>query len=359
MDDKMKELLAQQFQEDGVAAQTAEVMFTTFGPHFMAMMDETGKSKSIVVTEESQTQQMAAAKAARKVIGKVRTATEATRVETKAEALRFSQVTDKVARMIMQRCKDEEARLEEAATFGERAEAARAQERRVERTAALGPFGTNTMLFDLGSMPEADWKDFYGREKEAWEARERAKEQAAWEAKKADEERRAREAELAAENRRLKEEADKVAAQAAAEQAKRDAAHLAALAKVDSDNRARQAVIEEQNRKDREQIEKDRAAAAKILRDAQAKLEAEQEEQRAKEREAEEAKEAAERAERAAANAPDADKLRALALSLRQLEYPEVGAAAQTAIARVRGGVAKMSDYLDEQAGLLASGELK
>lgn len=329
----------------GLAKQTQDVLFAAFGPHFEDMLDATGKAATINVTDESQLEQMKAAKGARLEVKKVRTATENTRKATKEDALRFGKAVDNVAGMIKEVCEAVETRLEACETFKERAEAKRREERRVARVAALAEFGTDTRFMDLAAMEDDAWESLIQREREALAGRQAKAKADAETAAKAEADRRAEAEKLREENERLRKEQAERNATEAAERQKAAAELAAAKAKAQKE-------LDEQRAK----LDAERAELAKKLQEQQDRIDRENAERERVEREEAERKEAEDRRIRAEQNAPDADKLQAVALALRSIEYPQVGDRAQQVIDRVRQGAEKMAAFVEQQASLLASG---
>lgn len=329
----------------GLEKDTQDVLFKAFGPHFKDMVAEINKAKDISVTDESQTEAMKAAKLARKALVTVRTATEKTRTAVKADALKFGTATDNVARMIRLKCEEFEKRLEEAETFKERAEAKRREERRVQRVAALAEFGTDIRFMDLAIMDDEAWNALYKREQEALAGRQAKAKADAEAAEKAEADRRAEAAKLREENERLRKE-----------QAERNAKEADERRKADAELAERRRKMEEEIAEHRAKVEADARELAAKLRDQQERIDRENAERERVEREEAERKEAEDRRIRAEQNAPDADKLQAVALALRSIEYPQVGDRAQQVIDRVRQGAEKMAAFVEQQASLLASG---
>jgi len=326
--------LVKAVQAAGLTHQTQEVLLTAFGPHFQDMLEATGKAAGINVTDESQTEQMKAAKVARLEVKRVRTATEATRKATKEDALRFGRAVDNVAGMIRGECEAVEARLEDCEKFSERLEAKRAEIRRIDRATALMPFGTDTRFHDLGGMSDDAWNNLYTREKEAHEGRQ-AKAKAEAEAAARDRaELEAREAKLREENARLRAEA----------------------AERELKARAEREANEAELRKERERIDAERREADRIIRELNQMREEAEAEERAKAAAAQAQREAEERAARAREDAPDAAKLREVAERLRTFELPAVGPRAVAVLARIRATNVKAADWLDEQAKVLEGG---
>lgn len=316
--------LVKAVQAAGLTHQTQDVLLTAFGPHFQDMLEATGKAAGINVTDESQTEQMKAAKVARLEVKRVRTATEATRKATKEDVLRFGKAVDNVSKMIQGECEAVETRLEDCEKFSERMEAKRAEIRRIDRATALMPFGTDTRFHDLGGMSEDAWNNLFTREKEAHEGRQAKAKAEAEAAARERAELEAREANLREENARLRAE----------------------VAERELKARAEREANEAEMRKQQAQIDAERREAEKLLREA---------------REAQAAAEAEERAKAAAArakeDAPDAAKLREVAERLRTFELPAVGPRAVAVLARIRATNVKAADWLDEQAKVLEGGE--
>ncbi len=326
--------LAKVIEAAGVSASTSETLLVSFGGHFCDMQEATKKAASIEVTDENQTAAMKAAKVARLEIKKVRTATEATRKLVKEDALRFGKAVDAVAGMIRGECEKVETRLEECETYAERAEAKRAEVRRIDRATKLMPFGTDVRFFDLGGMSDEAWQNLYTREREAYEGRQLKAKADAEAAQKAEDERRANEERLVKENATLKAEAAERELKANAEREANEAEMRAEREKIDAERREADRVISELNAMREEAEAADRANA-----------------------EAEQAKrEEEERAARAAADAPDAAKLREVAERLRTFELPAVGPRAVSVIARIREANVKAAAWVDQMAEVLEGG---
>ncbi len=326
--------LAKVIEAAGVSASTSETLLVSFGGHFCDMQEATKKAAGIEVTDENQTAAMKAAKVARLEVKKVRTATEATRKLVKEDALRFGKAVDAVAGMIRGECEKVETRLEECETYAERAEAKRAEIRRIERATKLMPFGTDVRFFDLGGMSDEAWDNLFTREQEAYQGRQAKAKADADAAQKAEAERRAREQELAIENAKLKAEA---AERAARERIEREA-HEAEL------------------RAEREKIDAERREADRVIRELNAMREEAEAAERAKAAAEQDQREREERAAQAAADAPDAAKLRALAEQIRTFEFPAVGPRAIGTVAKVRESFVKTAAWVELQAKNLEGG---
>jgi hypothetical protein len=312
----------------GLAASTSETLLVSFGGHFCDMQEATSKAANIVVTDENQTAAMKAAKVARLEVKKVRTATENTRKLVKEDALRFGKAVDAVAGMIRGECEKVETRLEECETYAERAEAKRAEVRRIERATKLMPFGTDVRFFDLGGMSDEAWDNLFTREREAFEGRQAKAREQEEAAKREKAELEARETKLREENARLRAEVAERELKAKAEREANEAQLRAEREKIDAERREADRVISELNAMREEAEAADRAKAAA--------------EQAQRERE--------ERAAQAAADAPDAAKLRALAEQIRTFEFPAVGPRAIGTVAKVRESFVRTAAWIEAQA---------
>ena len=313
---------------------TQQQLLEAFGPHFQDMLAATGKAAGITVTDESQTDQMKAAKAVRLEVKRVRTATENTRKATKEDALRFGKAVDNVSRMIQGECEAVETRLEACEKYAELAEIKRAEVRRIDRATALMPFGTDVRYFDLGGMSEDAWNNLFTREQEAYQGRQaKAREQ--------EEAARREKAELEARETKLREENARLRAEVAERELKAKAEREAHEAEM---------------RKQQAQIDAERREAEKLLRDAREAQDRAEAEERAKAAAAQAQREAEERAARAKEDAPDAAKLREVAERVRTFEFPAVGPKSIDAIVKVRMSFLKTAEWLDRAAAVLEGG---
>jgi hypothetical protein len=276
-----------------------------------------------------------------------------------------------------------EARLLEIEKAEERAEAARIEALREERAETLDSMGHNYHGISLGTMAEADWKEYLQQAKDVYEMREirrkreaeeaaaeLAKQEAEREAQRIENERIQAEALAAAEAAEIerqkalaaleaerkeraaaeeaaRKEREAIEAKAQAEQAKRDAAAKAEREKIEA------AAAEERRKaieaaaieaKKREKAE----AEAKALRDAEAKRIADQ-----KAKEAAQAKADALAAKKAAA-APDKERILEFAMALRTLPLPEMKSeAGKDALDRICADLSETVQRIRDQAANL------
>lgn len=278
--------------ENGLAPTSAAALIAAYRPHFDEAHPLIEEARGITVTDATQVTAIKAARRVRLALREVRVAAEKTRKALKEDSLRTGKAIDGMNAVLKLAIEPEENRLEECEKFAERAEAARQERLRVERSDQLVALGADARQYvGLGQMPDEQWKACLHGAKLAKEEREKAAEAE-----------RIRVAAETAERDRLRVENERLRK----EQAEKDA-----------QARKEREAIEAKARAEREAAE----AVARQEREAREKLERE-----AAAKRADEAKKAAAEAEakRRAELAPDADKLRALAKLVRSIEMPAV-----------------------------------
>ena len=319
-------------ESTGLAAIRQDELIAAFGPSFIACRDLLAQSKAIVVTDATQVSEMKAARKARLALREVRIGADKLRKAMKEEALTVGRGIDNVAKAITEACEKEEARLDDAERFAERAEQARREKNRTTRTALLAPFGVNTEFYDLAGMSDEAFAELLNTQELAAKAKaDEAKRQEA-ERLEAERLRRAEQERIAAENKRLREEREALEAKARKEREELEAAAA----------KERAAALEKQRELQRV-ADEERAKAAEIER--QAKAERQEAEAKERARIAEEKRIADEKAatERAAALAPDREKLLALADAFGSVAFPQASSeAGRVALLTVKGWQAKM-----------------
>ena len=319
-------------ESTGLTAIRQDELIAAFGPSFIACRDLLAQSKTIVVTDATQVSEMKAARKARLALREVRIGADKLRKAMKEEALTVGRGIDNVAKAITEACEKEEARLEDAEKFAERAEQARREKNRTARTALLAPFGVDVSFYDLAGMSDEAFAQLLQTQQLAAQAKAEAAKRAEEERAKAEQERRAEQERIAAENKRLREEREAMEAKARKERDELEAAAAKERAAALEKQRELQRIADEQ-----------RAKAAEVERKAKAERDAAEAKERA--RIAEEKRIADEKAaaERAAALAPDRDKLMALADAFGSVAFPEASSdAGREALEAVRGWQAKM-----------------
>ncbi len=290
-------------------------------------------AETLTVTDINDKAGMKLARATRLELREVRIAIEKRRKELGEHHLRETQRINGDAKVLKELIEPLEARLQDQEDFIEREAARIASEKRNARTAELAPFLSGPVSVDLGTMTDEAYAGLLSDSKglhEAKIAREKKEREEAEAAVKAERERI--EAQRL-ENERLKKEA--VEREAAAEKQRQAAA---AALKAEQDRAA-----------ERERVIQARAIEAQRIADENARAQAAKADAERKAREQAEKQIAAVRAEKlalakaaadaeeAAAAAPEKEKLRALAKTIRELHVPvlttEKGVAAVVEIA--------------------------
>lgn len=276
---------------DKDSADAAGELVKTMGAQFTALRE----LRTITVTDIADKAGMKAAREARLQVRAMRIEVENTRKQLKESSLRRGQAIDKVAGIIKGELEPIEAHLLAQETFAERAEEERIQRVGGERFKVLAGLQFNAPLgfVELANMSDEEFANLKSDAETLAEAR-------AAKAKKEAEERAERERIERDKLRAAQEEAAK--AKAEADRLRKEAAEKEAAAKAE-----------------REKLEKE-------LADKRAEEERKQREERARL----DAEHAAQRAREAA---PDAEKIRAMAVAVRALSAPELSTDAGAAFA--------------------------
>jgi colicin import membrane protein len=338
--------------ENQIATDGMMAMQAAFAPHFQSFATLAKEARTVQENEPKK------ARTLRLKIRAVRIAAEDARKELKADSLRRSKAIDGINNILLHSLVPVEEGLERIEKAEEIREAQRREALKQARAAELAPYA-DPSFYDLAGMPDAQYADLLAGLKAAHaakiaaekEAQRIAEERAA--AEKAERERiiaeNARLAKIAAEERAARDEAERKAAAEKAEAAR--------LAKIEADKReAAERARREQERKERQEAEAKAQAALAAERKAREEAERKAREEQAKARAIIEAREKAERdriareeaeARRAAA-APDAEKVRALAVMIDGIELPELSDAAVTI--KIREQFADMASWLRKTA---------
>lgn len=364
--------LATAVQSAGLAAESAHTLESKFAPLFAEAKSLVVQAQNITVTDASQVTQMKLARTVRLALRNVRIRAEGERKSLKEDSLRRGKAIDGVYNVLAYLVEPVEEKLKAAEEFAERLDADRKAKLKAEREESLRPFGVNTDFYDLANMPADAWNELFAGAVAAHKAKEEAArkaEEARIAKEKADAEERER---IRAENERLKREAFEAEKKAQAERERVAAEKRAA----DEKARIEREKIEAEMRKQREEADRkarEAAAAAKAEREAaEAKARAEQEairkqaqaEREAREkaeaeakrlRDAEAARIAAEEAARKkAARAPDREKVRAFAVTVRSLPIPQASTTEGAAVvAEIAAQVEKFATWLEKKGAEL------
>lgn len=353
----------------GLETASAAKLLETFQPFFNQVRAIADESTKIVVTDATQLTEMKAAREARLKIKAIRTEAEKVRKVIKQDALRTGQSIDKVAGVIATMAEVEEDRLLEIEEFAIRAEAARKSALIQFRSPIVFSLGADPNLYQLGEMPEDQWRNLEAGLKAVVQQKVEAEAQAKADAEATEQKRLEEQNRLLAENARLQLEAKQREAAAKKEREKAIAERQAAdeKARLEQEHRdAAHRVKDEAARKEREAIEakaraerdKIEAAAhkAKLEYDAKLKYEREAREKIERERKAE-ADAAAKKAQQETAakkkaeRAPDKQKLISLSKHIAEIEIPIMTTdAGEDCIIDIKEAIFELCTLIDTKA---------
>jgi len=345
-------------EKSGLKKESSLTIKESFVPFFDQAEEWKQKAESLVVTDESQVDEMKQAREARLALKKIRVDANNVRKSLKEDSLRYGKAVQGAYNIIEYLIVPIEQHLESQEKFIEIKKKERIYDLKCKRETELSiyeefiPSG-----LDFGGMSEDDYQKLLSGAKLQLQQRVEAELKAAKEEEeriKADEIERKR---IEAENKKLKIEADKreKEIQKEREAAEKERVKVAAKAKVEQDKadaiakaereklEAEKAVIEEVARKEREAAEKIKADAEAKQREIE-RIEAEKI-QAQKAKELEEAK-----AQKALELAPDKDKLIAFAKQLDSLDLPQLKTKeSQKIVIETKELLNKVTKYIREQ----------
>lgn len=271
-------------KESGLEDNKIQGLLSRFGDSFKTATTAAEWSKTVLVTDESQTDLMLKAREARLKLKNVRVEVEHTRKELKEQSLREGKAIDGMANIIKAMIVPAEEHLEKQEKFAENITKERKARISAERLAQLMEYTDSPSMYSYESMEQEAFNKLVTDLKEANEAKEKAE-------KAVESERIAKSKAEAAEQERMRIENAKLKADAEAREAAIAKERAETQAKLDAERKAREAA---------EKIESDRKAdeARKLV---------EQEE-----------------TERKSLLAPDKEKLLSLANQLETLTMPNV-----------------------------------
>lgn len=248
--------------------------------------------------------------------------------EFKSKTLAWTRAVDGSKKVISDAYDSMEAQMEEIEKAEERRIAAEKAARKAERDAALRQYGVDVTWIQTGEMSDAQFLSLLHQSREAHEKRladakaaeeariAREKKEAEERAEKARKEAEEREARRL-ENERLKAEAEKREKEMAAERARLAAERAEAEAKAKKEREAIEAKARAEKAAAEKKLREEREAREKLEREQRERVEAE------RRRMAAEAE-----AKRLAEQAPDAEKLRAVACEIERIKFPAFSTAA-------------------------------
>lgn len=310
--------------ESGLDKTKAQVLLDNFSSYFELASDWEKKANSLVITDVSQKAEMKMAREGRLFLREKRIAIEKTRKTLKENSLREGQTIDAIAKILTNLITPIEQDLESKEKYAEVKEAERKAELKKEREIEVSAYSEFVPEgLDFGSMDDANYQKILSGAKLQKQAKIEADAKAEAEriAKiKAEEEERKRTQE---ENARLKAEADAKEKALAEERAKAEAARKEAEEKARKEREIAEAKLKAEREKARIEAEKAAAEKAKLEAELKAKAEAERRAIMDAQAKAEAEKKAKEEAERKAANAPDKEKLIAVANQISSIQFPD------------------------------------
>lgn len=330
-------------QESNLPTNKVEELLSNFGDSFKLAKQVSAGATDIVVTEETQTELMGAARSKRLELKNIRIEVEKTRKSLKEQSLREGKAIDGMANIIKALIIPIEEHLEIQEKFAERAEAERKHKRHLDRIEKLSKFVDNVNIYSLEDMSEDDFTTLLRQAEDAYKAKKEAERQAAIERQKAVEAEEKRQQEQAAENARLKKEAEKREIERAKERA-------AAEAKLAAEKKASEEKLAKERAK-AEAIKKAKDEELRIEREKRAEMErikAQEEAAAAK------AKAAQEEAERQALLAPDKQKLITFAQAIDTIRLTKLPAVksndAQKIVNETELKLSQLFNYLMDSA---------
>ena len=326
--------LVEILKTSGLEKTKADVMLQKFQDFFKLAADWERKAKTIVVTDETQTADMAMARVGRLELRSKRIELEKTRKELKEQSLREGKAIDGVARVLEALIVPIEEYLDKQEKFVEHKVAHDAELRRIEadKQAEEERLAKEKAEADERERVKAENERLKKEAEENEAARKKEQEEAANREKaladkfKAEQEEAARkqkEADDAArvEQDRIKKEADEREAALKREMEQKEAEAKAEQERIKKE--AEDRLVEEKARADEEALRVKAEQEVQLAKERAEREAAERELQAKKDEEARLAKEEADRIE-ALKTASDKEKMAKLWLDLNAIEFPEV-----------------------------------
>ena len=191
MSEKSTEVaIIEQLGSNGMEKTAAEQLLSSYGVPFVEAGKLIEQGRQIVVSDESDTENMALARTTRLALRSQRIAIEKKHDELKADSLAYGKAVDLVQRVALEQIKPVEEHLQLQEKFAEVQQEKRRQERINERTAKLAQYVDDVSVYNYGDMGDDAFALLIDQVRDAKEKRE-AEEKAA--AEKAEQERRERE----------------------------------------------------------------------------------------------------------------------------------------------------------------------
>lgn len=258
------------------------------------------KAQALVVTDVSQTKEMAEARTARLELKKIRTGAEKIRVELKERSIREGKMIDGVANIIKGIIIPIEEHLEKQEKFSEELEKTRKEKILAERTVVLQKFESDPALYNLKEMSDEAFAKLATDLEIAFKAKKEAAEKAEKDRLQKQKEKDEEDEKVRLENIRLKKEAADKEALRLKEKADAD------KKQAESDKKLKEAADEK----------------ARLEKQIEDKKKSDEIERRRLEKQAEDDKKAAADAAKKAAEAPDKAKLLDYASKIKDIPTP-------------------------------------
>lgn len=316
----------------GIELAKARSIWVQFSPYFKGAEEAAAKVANLVITDESQKDEMALARKIRLELRDIRIAAKQTHDDLKADILKEGKFIDATFNLIADTTKPIEAELKEKEEYAKRKEAERIARLVADRKAALNALEVDVQFLELAKLSEDVFCAMLQKSERAYVLKkeaERKAEEVRLAAEKAAAEERAR---IEAENARLRAEAAERARQLAEERVKVEAERRARDEADRREREARDAALRAEQEKQREALRKAQEERERVERELKAKQEAEE---RARQEEVArvEAQRQAEEAElQRLAAASDKEKLAAYLDAVMTIEVPSVSSDAANGI---------------------------
>ncbi len=235
--------LIQVISKDGLKQQASDEIKTSFILFFNQAQEWKKKAEKLVVTNESQVQEMKDAREARLALRRIRVDADKKRKELKADSLKYGNAVQKVYNVIEGLIKPIEEHLQEQEDYIKLKEAARKEKLNDERIKLIEPYSEFIPLMDFREMSDEDFNKLLNGAKLQKQEKER---------REAEEVKRLKEEEEA----RIKAEEERIRQQAIEEERKKQ--EIAQQKAIEEERKNQQKILEEERKKQQEAIEKER-----------------------------------------------------------------------------------------------------
>jgi hypothetical protein len=164
--------------QTGLEENKVKSLMQRFNDSFSEAKSISEQSKSIVVTDETQTDKMLEARTSRLKLRDIRVSVEKIRVELKEQSLREGKAIDGMANIIKALIIPVEQHLEKQEKFAEEKEKLRIDQRNIERIAKLQQYVPDTSIYNVKDMSDLAFDSLLNTCKTAYEATKKAEAEA-------------------------------------------------------------------------------------------------------------------------------------------------------------------------------------